>query len=275
MRSAVKRCSLGNLRLHDMRHAYASALIAAGVSGKVVQLRLGHTSSMVTLGVYGHLWPDSDDKTRAAVDAFLGAPADSVRPGQRLPLQVVTRIIAGLARGRRLRTPQGAATRPTTDRVREALFSSLDARLGSLEGLRFLDVYAGSGAVGLEARSRGASAVVLIEADRSTAALIKDNARALDIGKVLVLSGRAERFAAEPAPDGPFDVAFFDPPYSMPSARVQQLITDMLAASWFSGGGVLVVERPRRDEGWQWPELIHAVQSKRYGETVLWYGRVA
>lgn len=78
-RSAVDRCGLGNLRLHDMRHAYASALIAAGESVKVIQLRLGHTSAMVTLDVYGHLWPDSDDKTRAAVDAFLGAPADSVR----------------------------------------------------------------------------------------------------------------------------------------------------------------------------------------------------
>lgn len=192
----------------------------------------------------------------------------------------MTRIIAGAARGRRLRTPQGAATRPTADRVREALFSSLGARLGSLEGrgsmegLRFLDVYAGSGAVGLEARSRGASAVVLVESDRSTAALIKENARVLDVGTVLVLSGKAERFAAEPPPGGQFDVAFFDPPYSLPSGRVHQLITDMLDTGWFSSGADLVVERPRRDDGWRWPQPVSAVQSKRYGETVLWYGRV-
>ncbi|MDQ3095444.1 MAG: tyrosine-type recombinase/integrase, partial [Actinomycetota bacterium] len=69
----------GSLRFHDLRHAYASALIVAGESVKVVQARLGHASAMVTLDVYGHLWPDSDDKTRAAVEAFLNPPADSVR----------------------------------------------------------------------------------------------------------------------------------------------------------------------------------------------------
>jgi 16S rRNA (guanine966-N2)-methyltransferase len=185
----------------------------------------------------------------------------------------MTRIIAGDARGRRLRTPQGGATRPTADRVREALFSSLDARLGSLAGVRFLDVYAGSGAVGLEARSRGAAAVTLIESDRATAALIRQNARALGLDSVTVLSGKAERVATDPPPGKRFDVVFADPPYSIPGGRLSQVLAGLLAAGWCAPGAWLVVERPRRDD-WRWPVGVDAVQSKRYGETVLWYGFV-
>jgi 16S rRNA (guanine966-N2)-methyltransferase len=185
----------------------------------------------------------------------------------------MTRIIAGDARGRRLRTPQGSATRPTADRVREALFSSLDARLGSLDGVRFLDVYAGSGAVGLEARSRGAAAVTLIESDRATAALIRQNARALGLDSITVLSGKVERISTEPPPEERFDVVFADPPYSMPAGRLSQVLAGLLAGGWCAPGAWLVVERPRRDD-WRWPAGVDAVQSKRYGETVLWYGFV-
>src|SRR5438128_11687478 len=88
----------------------------------------------------------------------------------------MTRIIGGSAGGRRIATPRGTHTRPTTDRVREALFSSIESWCGSLSGLRFLDLYAGSGAVGLEAWSRGAEAVTLVESDRRTARLISTNA---------------------------------------------------------------------------------------------------
>lgn len=186
----------------------------------------------------------------------------------------MTRIIAGAARGRRLRTPPGAATRPTADRVREALFSSLDARLGSLAGVRFLDVYAGSGAVGLEALSRGASTVTLIEVDRATAALIGQNARTLGLGSVTVLSAKAERIGKEPPAGGPCDVAFVDPPYSVPALQVMSVLATMLATGWFSPGAWIVVERSRRDNDWRWPDGVEAAQSKRYGETVLWYGRV-
>src|SRR5680860_3192 len=87
----------------------------------------------------------------------------------------VTRIISGEARGRRLKTPAGEATRPTSDRVREALFSALESELGSLTGLRFLDLYAGSGGVGLEAMSRGVGVLTSVESDRRTARLIQDN----------------------------------------------------------------------------------------------------
>jgi 16S rRNA (guanine966-N2)-methyltransferase len=200
---------------------------------------------------------------------------DGKPPPGHTPGQVVTRIIAGAARGRRLRTPPGSATRPTADRVREALFSALDARVGSLQARRFLDVYAGSGAIGLEARSRGASAVTLIEANRGTAALIRQNVRDLGMESVTVLTGKAERIGAEAPAGQRFDVAFFDPPYSLATNRVGQVVADMLAAGWFSPAAVLVVERPLRAGDWEWPAGTEGTQSRRYGETVLWYGHLA
>lgn len=187
----------------------------------------------------------------------------------------MTRIIAGQARGRRLRAPAGTATRPTSDRVREALFSALDARVGALTGTRFLDVYAGSGAVGLEASSRGAQAVTLVESDRATAALARANARNLGLSGVTVLVGRAEAQAAGPPPGEPFDVAFFDPPYDLPSMKLSKLVAEMASRGWFVAGAVVVVERSRRDPDWVWPPSVEPVQAKRYGETMLWYGHFA
>jgi 16S rRNA (guanine966-N2)-methyltransferase len=187
----------------------------------------------------------------------------------------MTRIISGTARGRSLKLRPGSATRPTADRVREALFSSLEAQVGALAGSRFLDVYAGSGAVGLEARSRGAIAATLIESDRRTADLIRTNARAVGLDGVTVLAANAERLAREIPRQGSFDVAFFDPPYSLSVARVRQVVDHMLSSGWFSDSALVIVERSRRGDEWKWPDGIDAVQSKRYGETLLWYGRVA
>ena len=121
----------------------------------------------------------------------------------------MTRIIAGAARGRRLKTPHGTATRPTSDRVREALFSALESELGTLVGTRFLDLFAGSGAVGLEAKSRGADEVVLVEHDRATAAMIRSNAAELGFDGVTVLPTKVERLAAG-LTRGPFDVVYAD-----------------------------------------------------------------
>src|SRR3954469_23497155 len=123
----------------------------------------------------------------------------------------MTRIIGGSAGGRRLQTPSGDATRPTADRVREALFSALEAEFGSLHGLRFLDLYAGSGAVALEAASRGAIGVTAVESDRRTARIVADNARELGFD----VDVRAQRGASvlATAPGAPYDVVFADPPY--------------------------------------------------------------
>jgi 16S rRNA (guanine966-N2)-methyltransferase len=194
----------------------------------------------------------------------------------------VTRIIGGSAGGRRLRTPHGSTTRPTADRVREALFSSLESELGTVAGIRFLDLFAGSGAVGLEARSRGASYVVLVEADRQTAALIRGNVRDLGFDDVEVHAMRAERFVeslAHPgddnAQDQPFDVVYVDPPYAMGTPELGEVLDNLVRSARVSDETVVVVERSRRGSGWNWPDAMRGVRERRYGETMLYYGRPA
>ena len=192
----------------------------------------------------------------------------------------MTRIIAGEAGGRRLRTPAGQGTRPTSDRVREALFSALEAHLGTLDGCRFLDAYAGSGAIGLEACSRGAATATLIEQDGPTASLIRANAKQLGMGgEVSVLAARIERLAiAGPPPGGsalPFEVAFFDPPYDVANDDLAQVITNLDWSGWLSADVLLVVERARRGDPWRWPDGFEHLREKRYGETVLCYGQRA
>jgi len=186
----------------------------------------------------------------------------------------VTRIISGTAGGRRIRTPSGEATRPTTDRVREALFSAVDSALGSLTGLRFLDVYAGSGAVGLEARSRGAGVVTLVEHDRRTAALVRDNVRTLGFSGVEVLVAPADRALAHP-PRAPYDVAFLDPPYAVPVTDVVAVLGLLRDHGWLSPDALVVVERSSRGDALAWPEGFSEERRRSYGETVLWYGRAA
>jgi len=186
----------------------------------------------------------------------------------------MTRIIAGSARGRRLSAPAGDRTRPTADRVREALFSSLDAELGSLAGLRFLDLYAGSGAVGLEARSRGAGVVTLVEQDRRTTALIQSNARAVGLSGIEVVAGAVSRVLAAPPPT-PYDVAFLDPPYTVGNDTVESDLTALVGRRWLAEGAVVVVERSTRSGAPGWPAGLLPGRSRRYGETTLWYGHAS
>jgi 16S rRNA (guanine966-N2)-methyltransferase len=185
----------------------------------------------------------------------------------------VTRIIGGSVGGRVLRTPAGWGTRPTSDRVREALFSSIQASEGPLEGTTFLDVYAGSGAVGLEARSRGAVAVTLVESDRTVTALVRANASALRLDGITVICSRAERLDAQPRPVSGFDIAFLDPPYELPSADLASVVCRLRAARWFADHALVVVERSSRDEPWVWPDGLDGLRERGYGETTLWYGR--
>lgn len=182
----------------------------------------------------------------------------------------MSRIIGGRAGGRRLRTPPGAATRPTSDRVREALFSTLEAQLGSLAGLRFLDLYAGSGAVGLEAMSRGAGVVTLVESDRRTARLVQDNARTLGMHRAEVVAQPVARLLAG-APRAPYDVVFADPPYALPGAEVAEVLGLLTAHGWLAAGATLVVERSARSVEPDWPSGLVRRRAKEYGETVLWY----
>jgi 16S rRNA (guanine966-N2)-methyltransferase len=187
----------------------------------------------------------------------------------------VTRIIAGSARGRRLETPKGDRTRPTSDRVREALFSAMESWAGSLHGLRVLDLYAGSGAIGLEAWSRGAAAVTLVESDRPTADLIRRNARTLgcDVAEVRAVTVGS---ALAIAPASPYDVVFSDPPYPLSEDDLAHDLALLGTHHWLAvQDALVVVERGSRSPEPTWPAGVAPLAGKRrmkkYGETTLWY----
>ncbi|MCA0374993.1 MAG: 16S rRNA (guanine(966)-N(2))-methyltransferase RsmD [Gemmatimonadetes bacterium] len=188
----------------------------------------------------------------------------------------MTRIIGGAAGGRRLRTPPGAATRPTSDRVREALFSSLEARLGTLTGLRVLDLYAGSGALGFEAWSRGAEVVTFVEQDRRTARLIAGNARSLGCRSAEVVTGAVAAVLGRgpgPEPDrASYDLVLSDPPYPLSADAVAADLALLRDHGWLADGALLVVERSARGAELPWPEGYDAARARRYGETLLYYG---
>jgi len=183
----------------------------------------------------------------------------------------VIRIIGGTARGRRLKTPAGESTRPTSDRVREALFSSLEAEFGGFHGLTVLDLYAGSGAIGLEALSRGAERVVLVEADRKAADVITANVKAVGLPGATVLVRPAEKVASGDNSGKPFDLVFADPPYKLETLEIQGILVELAGNGWLADDAVAVVERGKR-EPWAWPEGFAALRDRKYGEARLWYG---
>lgn len=186
----------------------------------------------------------------------------------------MTRIIGGNAGGRRIQTPGGQHTRPTTDRVREALFSAIESWCGSLQGLRFLDLYAGSGAVGLEAWSRGAGVVSLVESDRRTARLIYENAKLLGFSRVHVITNSVTSALSRP-PSAPYDVVFLDPPYRLDDASVSEELALLVGQDWLVPGAMVVVERGSRSAEPAWPAGFTGTREKKYGETTLWYGHAA
>jgi 16S rRNA (guanine966-N2)-methyltransferase len=183
----------------------------------------------------------------------------------------MTRIVAGAAGGRRIDVPPGRGTRPTSDRTREALFSAVGAVI-DLDGARVLDLYAGSGAVGLEALSRGAAHVLLAESDPRAVRTLRANVSALGLPGGEIWSGPVERLAASAAPH-PFDLVFADPPYALAATALADVLTDLDSHGWLGSDGLVVVERATRDEPWVWPKPLVAVRERRYGEGTLWYGR--
>jgi 16S rRNA (guanine966-N2)-methyltransferase len=183
----------------------------------------------------------------------------------------VTRIVAGRWGGRRLQTPKGDGTRPTSDRVREAMFSSLESELGGLDGCRVLDLFAGSGALGLEALSRGAGHADLVESDRQAASIIARNIRELDASDAHLHRTTVERFVGD-LPAVPYDLVLLDPPYAMSTDEVGGLLMTIVAAGAFDPDGVIVVERSSRTP-FVWPDGLTPLRDKVYGETHLWYGR--
>lgn len=184
----------------------------------------------------------------------------------------MTRIIAGRARGRRLRVPADG-TRPTSDRVREALFSSLESVV-RLSGSRVLDLYAGSGALGLEALSRGAAHVVLVDDARSAVAAMRGNARAVGLAGAEIRRADAMQYLRRA--DGEFDLVLADPPYDLPDAEVVGLLA-MLAGGWLARGAVVVLERGARGPEVPWPQGYGDTWRREFGDTrvqrAVWYGR--
>ncbi|MGB5936510.1 MAG: 16S rRNA (guanine(966)-N(2))-methyltransferase RsmD [Ornithinimicrobium sp.] len=179
----------------------------------------------------------------------------------------MTRIIAGNAGGRIIETPRGARTRPTTDRVREALFSRVESVL-DLSDTRVLDLYAGSGALGLEAASRGARSVWCIERDPRTAAMIARNAKHLGVDVVQVSADRVERALATGG-DTAYNLVLADPPYSMSEQDVSATLDALIAQGWVADEAMVMLERSSRGPEPTWPTGLRGVRTRTYGQTAL------
>jgi len=185
----------------------------------------------------------------------------------------VTRIIAGVAGGRRIAVPRGDPahpTRPTSDRVREALFSALVANPG-LDGVAVLDLCAGSGALGLEALSRGAAHALFVEADRRAAVVLRRNVAELGLAGARVRVAPAAAVLAGVA-DRAYDVVLADPPYDVADAEVAGWLAAAVAQGWLAPGATVVVERRGGARPFPWPAPLRALRARRYGDTVLEFG---
>ncbi|MEV1024021.1 16S rRNA (guanine(966)-N(2))-methyltransferase RsmD [Streptomyces sp. NPDC050264] len=187
----------------------------------------------------------------------------------------MTRVIAGRAGGRRLAVPPGNGTRPTSDRAREGLFSTWQALLGTLDGTRVADLYAGSGAVGLEALSRGASHALLVEADTRAARTIRENIRAVDLPGAEARTGKAAQVVAGAPPALPYDLVFLDPPYAVADDDLREILLTLRTQGWLTDEALVTVERSTRGGEFSWPDGFEGLRSRRYGEGTFWYGRAA
>jgi 16S rRNA (guanine966-N2)-methyltransferase len=184
----------------------------------------------------------------------------------------MTRIIAGIARGRRLKVPK-SGTRPTSDRVRESIFSSLDHLLGSWEGLSVLDLYAGTGALAFEALSRGASQAVAVDNGAGACATIRENAAHTDLAVDVVRADVGSWIDSRP--DQQFDLVFLDPPYETETASVATDLARLLSAGLLNDGAAVVVEYPSRSTVPNFPSGFGEVTDRRFGDTTvsraIWY----
>jgi 16S rRNA (guanine966-N2)-methyltransferase len=185
----------------------------------------------------------------------------------------VTRIVAGRWRGRRLAVPKGVTTRPSSERVREALAGSLQAT-GGLDGARVLDLWAGTGALGLELASRGASSAVFVENDRMALTALRANVDTLHeaLGPALGVIA-ANVLTVAPRLAGPIDIVVADPPYDLPDADVSTVLAALVDAGVLAEHADLIVERSTRSGEVDWPDPLSGTRTKRYGDTLLCYGR--
>lgn len=178
----------------------------------------------------------------------------------------MTRVIAGAYGGRRIVTPKGSATRPTSDRTREALFSSLAAR-GVIDGARVLDLYAGSGALGIEAISRGAASATLVDQDRGAISAMRRTVADLGLQEVRVQGREVRAYLGGVASE--MDLVFIDPPYDLSEESLARVLA-ALTEGWLADDALVVVERSARSPEPGWPETLERVLAKTYGETAIW-----
>ncbi len=182
----------------------------------------------------------------------------------------MTRIIAGTAGGHRLQAPAGRETRPTSDRVREAVFSRLEHD-GLLDATRVLDLYAGSGALGLEALSRGASSAVLVEQGQAAARTIGLNLGVTGLQQARVIADRVERVLARRVEGAAFDLVLADPPYLLAEPALAQVLQLLVEGGWLATDAVVVVERSTRTPEPDWPRGLERYDDRRYGQTRVWF----
>ncbi len=187
------------------------------------------------------------------------------------------RIIAGVAKGRTLSTVSGA-TRPTSDRAREGLFSSLTSEFGDFLGLHVLDLFAGSGAVGFEALSRGAALVHGVEKESDAIKTITTNselvAKAGPTGKFHLYTMSVQRFVSDPAHDQ-YHLVYIDPPYDFPSSELEEILRLLAQGNFLKSDAFIAVERRAKGGKFTWPESYEPVRERNYGQATIYYANAA
>lgn len=182
----------------------------------------------------------------------------------------MTRIIAGEHRGRALKVPK-SVTRPTSNKVREAIFSTVNHALAGLTDLRVLDLYAGSGAFAIEALSRGADEAIAIEIDSRASQTIKDNCETLKLTNLRIVTMDVQTALSGAPQFGKFDLVFIDPPYALEDSSIT-LLLESLVGGWLADGALVVVERAK-DSKFVTPAELPEFARKVYGDTSVWYGQ--
>ncbi len=187
------------------------------------------------------------------------------------------RIIAGVAKGRALSTVAGV-TRPTSDRAREGLFSSLLSEYGDFLGLSFLDLFAGSGAIGLEALSRGASLVHSVEKNESACKTIARNSELVTKSSVTgiyhLYSMSVSRFLENSAPSQ-YDIVYIDPPYDFADSELDKCLALVQSGGFLKEDALVAVERANKSTVFKWPFGYAPLRERKYGQAVIYYGKLA
>ena len=183
------------------------------------------------------------------------------------------RIIAGVARGRTLGSVAGA-TRPTSDRAREGLFSSLTSEFGSFEGVHVLDLFGGSGAIALESLSRGATLVHVVEKDDEAQKTIETNyelvKKSNPPGKFQLFGMSAERFLKD-LPKAKYHLVYIDPPYDFNNQAVEDVLSALHDGEFLSSDAFIAVERTARGAQFIWPDAFSPARERNYGQATIYY----